>query len=1156
MGPDSETLISQLEKVEKLPRYGNATKTESAIDRVLDTLELLDMILTRVDMRTLLTSAQRVCRNWLNLINKSPSIQKALFFTPIADSEWGMNEKTLNPLLTETFASIFPAEDRSVYYKFNFSDLAMTKDAASMDRFVRKNASWRKMLVQQPPIPEIGLFHICHGMCGDNAESNSISADKNRQEFGNGGFRMERLFELLLLDRRVEFLPFTKARVYWSTEAPIIFNESYRYPNINDEFFRLLNQFGLVLYTRTVRQCSEYTGSPSAAEIVRGEIIAAYGDHGFDVDSMRQSLQDSESQVVDLDGAIRYAPESPQTADSLRDADDLEDQRLVPPVKDFIFGYDEMWGSFQQFKSSALNGCPLCSYLYNAGRVGWDSCEKSADLNPGPPFSLKWNGQLPLRPPLVNEDHNIIMEHAYEFLHGVQYSIFVDPDEPISNEVSPRRIDPDPMSDQVFAKINGWITSCCLNHSSCQTAEAALLPRFVIEIDGSDGAKPSLRIFENGQKKARYIALSYVWGIRPQPVQLMKENTERLKECIDYDTLPSTIQDAIRVARRLGVKYVWVDALCIVQDDDDIKKQQIGQMQNIYGNSYLTIQAANVSTVMESFLKLRESPEPFKLRYDETSHVYLRGYTPHRLSGGSARQRAWIYQESILPNRLLLYGEHQIIFQCREEMQHEDGFRANQTESRSSATPSFLRPSNWLNHLRTRLTKPVPAPDRRLDFLSAWYSAIDDGYTTRKLTYRGDRLPAVSGVAARLQKEIGGREDGFPVASVCMKSLQVDITGEIVNSDGMLQISARLVYTSVICKTNSRHKDLQQQSIKTQSGRPVGRLDPLLVWDTPEKGSQGLGESEINFDRYSGSYEGPIAVADFDVEDEQSSYSGVWCLLICRSTALMLDAPGVLSDAEIFRVELSNLPSDDIPNFINVYLMSYCVGHEWHYIDGPTNESRTQTDLRDCSDRSVSFHFNPFQAIEEALGSSVGPDWAGWSSSLSDNDFDELTTASRTMIVFFILGTTLVILSMGIRATAHHFRRRFARYRIPDHKAPPLPGHPDYSIRGNLNTPPSYLELATLVLSTMFLLIASIITSAVSVRFIALIRQSDDADVSARHNNTFLGMAWSTTLIQGLLTIHKVAALIRYESHNSRFDSDGYSLTRDTGNRGVFTRMD
>ncbi|KAJ6114698.1 actin cortical patch SUR7/pH-response regulator pali [Penicillium sp. IBT 16267x] len=275
-------------------------------------------------------------------------------------------------------------------------------------------------------------------------------------------------------------------------------------------------------------------------------------------------------------------------------------------------------------------------------------------------------------------------------------------------------------------------------------------------------------------------------------------------------------------------------------------------------------------------------------------------------------------------------------------------------------------------------------------------------------------------------------------------------------------------------------------------------------------------------------------------------------LLICLFAG---SAPGVLSDAEIFRVELSNLPSDDVPNFINVYLMSYCVGHERQYIDGSTNDTMTQIDLSDCSKRSVSFHFEPFQAIEEALGTSVGPEWAGWSTSLG-NDFDQLTTASRTMTIFFILGTSLVVLSMSIRAAAHHFRRRFASYRIPDSKAQPLPGLPDYSIRGNLNTPPSYLELATLVLSTMFLLIASIITSAVSVKFIALIRQSDNPDVSARHNNSFLGMAWTTTLIQCLLTIHKIAALIQYATYNSRYDSDGYSLTRDTENRGVFTRME
>ncbi|KAJ5998761.1 HET domain protein [Penicillium sp. IBT 35674x] len=633
----------------------------------------------------------------------------------------------------------------------------------------------------------------------------------------------------------------------------------------------------------------------------------------------------------------------------------------IPPIKDIIFGSEEMWGSFQEFKSSALNGCPLCSYLYNEKRKEWDSLEVEKNLYPGEPISLQWNGPLPLRPTPVNEEQDLIIECTWGTQYSVVYSIFVDAedlsyaDEPISKTVPLRKIDPDPMSDQVVDKINGWIASCSHSHSSCHPAEDALLPRFVIEIQGSEDTKPSLRLFENGQKMARYIALSYVWGIRPQPVQLMRENMEQLKESIDYDTLPSTIQDAICVARCLGVQYVWVDALCIVQDDDDIKKQQIGQMQNIYGNSYLTVQAANVATVKESFLKLRNSPKPFKLRYDDSSHIYLRGYTPDRMPGGSARQRAWVFQESILPNRLLVYGEHQLVFQCREGIQYEYGFRANQMKYRSPATPSFLRPGNWLNYLGKRLIQPIPPPDRRLDYLSAWYSALDDGYTTRLLTFPSDRLPAISGIALRFQKEIGGRyvaglwesdlpwgllweskntamypstikpavwwmsrpanpcapswswaamdgstrhafwarhndtrEHGSPIATACMKSLQVNMAGEIVNSDGMLQIGAPLIYAAVICKTDPRHMDLRQYRLMP-NGKPRGGSDPFLVWETPDKGSCGSGESDSLVDRNSRNGERPIAIALFDVEDEQNSYSDVWCLLICRSSALMLE---------------------------------------------------------------------------------------------------------------------------------------------------------------------------------------------------------------------------------------------------------------------------
>ena len=153
---------------EECLKYGPATK------KCLDTPEILDMILARVDRRTLLTSAQRVSRSWLDMISNSPSIQKALFFTPIRNSEWGMKRKFFNPLLIEVFPSFFPARDGLQGSWFPLCNLPMIEDVSLMARLVRKDASWRKMLVRQPPIFEIGIFKISSSREGDGARSSSI----------------------------------------------------------------------------------------------------------------------------------------------------------------------------------------------------------------------------------------------------------------------------------------------------------------------------------------------------------------------------------------------------------------------------------------------------------------------------------------------------------------------------------------------------------------------------------------------------------------------------------------------------------------------------------------------------------------------------------------------------------------------------------------------------------------------------------------------------------------------------------------------------------------------------------------------------------------------------------------------------------------------
>jgi hypothetical protein len=136
------------------------------------------MILVQVDMRTLLASGQRVCHAWTNLIRTSRSLQRALFFTPIREPEWATAEKTLNPLLAETFPGIFPAnandDDDDDDERFAYRGLPMAKDAETMNRFVRPNASWRRMLVQQPPLRDIGLFHILSTRIGLRVKRSTI----------------------------------------------------------------------------------------------------------------------------------------------------------------------------------------------------------------------------------------------------------------------------------------------------------------------------------------------------------------------------------------------------------------------------------------------------------------------------------------------------------------------------------------------------------------------------------------------------------------------------------------------------------------------------------------------------------------------------------------------------------------------------------------------------------------------------------------------------------------------------------------------------------------------------------------------------------------------------------------------------------------------
>lgn len=122
---------------------------------------------------------------------------------------------------------------------------------------------------------------------------------------------MERLFELLLFSDQVQFFKYTKTRVYWSTEEPISFDESYQY--INDEFHRVISKFGLVFFTYKVVQCSRRMGnSPNPEELVREEIITAYMEQGLDINRKREDIEESKGEIIHFRGSWpAYGPQNP-----------------------------------------------------------------------------------------------------------------------------------------------------------------------------------------------------------------------------------------------------------------------------------------------------------------------------------------------------------------------------------------------------------------------------------------------------------------------------------------------------------------------------------------------------------------------------------------------------------------------------------------------------------------------------------------------------------------------------------------------------------------------------------------------------------------------------------------------------------------------------
>ncbi|PVH68548.1 HET-domain-containing protein [Cadophora sp. DSE1049] len=220
-----------------------------------------------------------------------------------------------------------------------------------------------------------------------------------------------------------------------------------------------------------------------------------------------------------------------------------------------------------------------------------------------------------------------------------------------------------------FLLLDGWLRDCNSKHrhamSFCTT-----LPTRVLDV-GVPEEPNLLRLYVTGGEKGLYITLSHRWGRDDKMFSTMNKskenNLQTRSEEIKLDKLPATFRDAVIVTRMLGVQYLWIDSLCIVQDDDEDVARECSRMGQIFSSAYCTIAVSSAKSCKEGFLhRPDERLVQLSDRGGDTSLCVrrVREDFSRDIDAAELSQRGWVFQERVLSVRTIHFTETQTYWEC------------------------------------------------------------------------------------------------------------------------------------------------------------------------------------------------------------------------------------------------------------------------------------------------------------------------------------------------------------------------------------------------------------------------------------------------------------------------------------------------------------
>lgn len=314
-----------------------------------------------------------------------------------------------------------------------------------------------------------------------------------------------------------------------------------------------------------------------------------------------------------------------------------------------------------------------------------------------------------------------------------------------------RSVELDPSSAASFSKVDRWLRDCEQNHEGCSFPVIPPLPTRVIDVGSCTGSQ-YLHLHASKGQSGRYIALSHIWG-NIKTLTTTTDNITKRMQGIVLSEMPKSFRDAVVVTRRLGIQYLWIDSLCILQDSATDWENESAKMAEVYKNSVLTISASSATNSHVGFLIARNPLEQLTcdlqhLAPDGENVENMQVVWPAPVNGDNLiNLRGWTLQELILSPRILHYTisrdriNGQMIWQCQTDTECENG-------SKTALLGVLCQKMKQVMKIVAEGSRPITA------IYKGWYYLAQQ-YSHRRLSYASDKLPALSGLAAEFQNYSG-----------------------------------------------------------------------------------------------------------------------------------------------------------------------------------------------------------------------------------------------------------------------------------------------------------------------------------------------------------------------------------------------------------------